>query len=187
MRLTQHKAISTCYCSYPAHYCKTWMPGINIQSIYVLIFLMNRKGWRLDLKGTKRVLSPQSRSGKWTLKFNVILCASLTPPVRSGVHIQTKSAANFVAIWWSESFCLEHVKQCSITQHLSPCTHWIYGIYSYSEYGIWLTPQISSLWVGEWTILCSFLALIWEWVEQGLCCYYFIVTPRDLILQSWYF
>lgn len=43
------------------------------------------------MKGTKRVLSPQSRSGKWTVfKFNVILYANLTPAFRSEVHIQTK-------------------------------------------------------------------------------------------------
>ena len=74
------------------------------------------------MKGTKRVLSPQSRSGKWTLNFNVILCANLTPPFRSEVHIQTKGATDFVAMCWSESFCLEHFKQYSITT-LSPCTH----------------------------------------------------------------
>ena len=96
-------------------------------SAYWFSFLINRKGWRLDLKGTKRVLSPQSRSGKWTVfKFNVILCANLTPAFRSEVHIQTKGAANFVTIW-SESFCLEHFKQYSITT-LSPCTCWIYSV-----------------------------------------------------------
>lgn len=73
------------------------------------------------MKGTKRVLSPQSRSGKWTVfKFNVILCANLTPAFRSEVHIQTKGAANFVTIW-TESFRLEHFKQYSITT-LSPWT-----------------------------------------------------------------
>lgn len=74
------------------------------------------------MKGTKRVLSPQSRSGEWTVfKFNVILCANLTPAFRSEVHIQTKGAANFVTICWSKSFSLEHFKQYSITT-LSPCT-----------------------------------------------------------------
>lgn len=67
------------------------------------------------MKGTKRVLSPQSRSGKGTLNFNVILFANLTSPFRPEVHIETKGAANFVSICWCESFCLEHYKQCSFT------------------------------------------------------------------------
>ena len=107
------------------HGCQASIYTVSAYWFSFLIF--NRKGWRLDLKGTKRVLSPQSRSGKGTLNFNVILFANLTSPFRSEVHIQTKGAANFVAICWSESFCLEHFKQCSFTT-LSPCTHWIYSV-----------------------------------------------------------
>ena len=120
------------------------------------------------MKGTKRVLSPQSRSGKWTVfKFNVILCANLTPAFRSEVHIQTKGAANFVTIW-SESFCFNRAFQTVF--YYNTLTLHLLNIFSYVrvdqapseeiEYGIRPTAQIFSVQVGGWAVLFSFLPLI---------------------------
>ena len=163
------------------------------QHLHIYSFLINRKGWRLDLKGTKRVLSPQSRSGKWTLNFNVILCANLTPPFRSEVHFQRKGATNFVAIMleWKLLFRAFQTVFCYNTLTLHSLNIFSYGRVDQApleeiEYGIRPTPQIFSMWVGGWTVLCSFLALIWEWVEQRLHCH-FLSPLGTIIPQSGYF